>query len=409
MPVYSYRALNASGKTVRGVVDADTPQKARQRLRGDGLHPIDVQATSVREAPLRSRAALRRSFRFRPNRLRLLSITTRQTSTLLSAGVPVVEALNTIQEQAEDEGFRHALALIREEVTSGESLANAMGRQTDYFPKDYIHLVRAGELSGALDQVMEKLADDLEVRQDRRARVAAALAYPAFMTLVGAMVLFFLLSFIIPTLTDLFQSLHAALPMPTRILLFVSGLLKGYWWGVLLVLAALVLALKHWLKKEKNYRRFENTVFHIPIAGNLWQRLLLAQAIRGLAVMVGGGVPLITALNVTAEAMGRSGFAEALRLAAEKVGQGRSLAEGLDASGLFPPLARRMVAVGESSGTLNAMLGRVARAYEKETDQVLSTLTSLVEPVIIIVMGLLVGFIVISVLLPIFDLSGLVG
>lgn len=409
MPVFAYRALNQNGKTVRGVVDADTPQKARQRLRAEGLHPVEVHASSRTQVEGQARPGRRRAFRFRRNRLSLLGDMTRQMATLLSAGLPLVTALTALQEQAEDEDFGHRLALIREEVTSGESFAGALTRHPDYFPADYIHLVRAGELGGALDPVLERLADNLEQRQARRATVTAALAYPAFMTLVGSLVLFFLLSFIVPTLTGLFDNLGASLPWPTRLLLAISGFLRDFWWLVLLGLAALMLLANRYLKKDANFRRVETWTFRLPLLGSLLLRLRLAQALRGLAVMTGGGVNLTTALNVTAQAMGRSNFAAALSNAAQLVGQGRSLADGLEASRLFPPVARRMVAVGETSGTLTDMLARVARNYEQETDRILSALTSLVEPIIILVMGIMVGFVVMAVLLPIFDLSGLVG
>jgi general secretion pathway protein F len=412
MPVFAYRALNAGGKTVRGVIDADTPQKARQRLRSDGLHPIDVRMASGSEAKGgrgRSTERSRRSFRFGRGRLSLLSDITRQLSTLLAAGLPLVTALSTIQEQTEDSDFGHHLALIREDITGGESLAGAFTRHPQYFPPEYVHLVRAGEMSGALDSVLERLADDLEKRRARRAGVTAALAYPAFMILVGGAVLFFLLSFIVPTLTGLFDNLGAALPWPTRLLLAVSGFLKDYWWAVIIFLGILILLFRHYIKKTDNFRRVEALLFRVPLVGSLMQRLLLAQALRSLAVMTGGGVNLTTALSVTAKGLGKSAYGSAMEEAARMVGQGRSLADGFEISGLFPPVAKRMVAVGEASGTLTDMLARVARNYEEETDRVLAALTSLVEPIIILVMGLMVGFVVMAVLIPIFDLSGLVG
>jgi general secretion pathway protein F len=301
------------------------------------------------------------------------------------------------------------MALIREDVTSGDSLAAALGRHTEIFPQEYVHLVRAGEMAGALDTVLERLADSLEKRQARRTKVIAALAYPAFMALVGSGVLFFLFSFVVPTLTNLFENLEAALPWPTRLLLAFSGFLQGYWWLVILGLIGSTLLFRRYLKKERNYRRFETMVFKLPLFGSLFKQLRLAQVMRGLSVMTGGGVPLTTALSVTGQGLGRSVYAEALASAAELVGQGRSLADALDATRLFPPLVRRMVAVGETSGTLNEMLVRVAQTYEDETDQVLSALTSLVEPIIILIIGFIAGFVVLAVLLPIFDLSGLVG
>ncbi|MFH1139337.1 MAG: type II secretion system F family protein [Pseudomonadota bacterium] len=410
MPVYSYRALDKQGKNVRGVIDSETPRMARQRLRADGLHPVEVGlASGSRARGARSPIKLGRRFSIRRNRTSLLADTTRQAATLLAAGLPLVTALTTIWEQTEDQEYGQILALVKEEVTGGESLANSLARHQDYFPSDYVHLIRAGEMGGALDQVLSRLADALEKRQARKAKVTGALAYPIFMTLVGAGVLFFLLSFIIPTLTGLFDNLGAALPWPTRLLLWVSSFLKSYWWAVLAALGGAGFLFSRHLKKEKNYRRLEVRVFGLPLIGALFQKLLLAQSLRGLAVMAGGGVPLTTALDVTSLSLGRSSFSKALATASEMVGQGRSLADGLAASGLFPPLAKRMVAVGEASGTLTDMLSRVAQTYEDETDRVLATLTSLVEPVIILVMGLLVGFVVMAVLLPIFDLSGLVG
>ena len=409
MPVYTYRALNAAGKTVRGVVDADTPQKARHKLRSDGLHPVEISPAARLQKPVRSLDSFRKALSFKRRPLRPLTIMTRQAATLLSAGLPLVSALAAIEEQTDDQEFRRTLALIRDEVTSGQSLADALARHPDVFPPDYFHLVRAGELSGSLDLVLERLADHLERRLARRAKVSAALAYPVFMTLVGGMVLFFLLSFIIPTLTGLFANLQAALPWPTRLLLALSGFLQSCWWLILLILFGLILLFRRYLQHGPFYRRIEAVLFRIPRIGSLLQRLLLAQALRSLAVMSAGGVALTTALTVTARGLGRSGYGLALEQAAEMVGQGRSLAEGLGASPLFPPLTRRMVAVGEASGTLTQMLQRVAQTYEEETDHILSALTSLVEPIIILTMGLIIGFIVISVLLPIFNLSGLVG
>ena len=325
--------------------------------------------------------------RLRRASLNRLADATRQVATLLAAGLPVVTTLATIQEQTEDPDFSRMLALVREEVQSGESLAEALGKHKEYFSQEYVHLVRAGEMGGALDSVMERLADNLERRASRRAAVTAALAYPAFMTVVGAVVLFFLLSFIVPTLTDLFENLHAALPWPTRMLLAISGFLHDFWYLAVLGVAAAAVGFVRYYRTPRGYRRVEAFIFKLPLMGSLVQRLRLAHCLRSLAVMTGGGVALTTALNVAAKGLGHSAYAAAMEQAQQLVGQGRSLADSLAASGLFPPVARRMVAVGESSGTLTSMLGRVAQAYEEETDRALSTLTSLVEPVIILTMG----------------------
>ena len=408
MPVYSYTALNAVGRTVKGITRADSAKQARLRLRSEGLHPVDIRVTDAREDKKttrtdRSRFKLRRG----PSSI-VLAETTRQLHTLMSAGIPLVDSLSAVHEQSDDSAFARVLALVRENVTEGHALADALAEHPRYFPNDYIHLIRAGELGGKLDEVLGRLAESLERGAERMSRVRAALAYPIFMTVVGIGVLAFLFTFIVPTLTGLFETLDAALPWPTRVLLFLSGIMKSYWWAVLIVLVAGGLLFRNYLKNKSNYRRVELVLFKVPVFGALIQKLLLGRVFRSLSVMVGGGVPLTNSLGVTAKGMGRSNFAKAMETAEDMVGQGRSLADGLAASGLFPPVTRRMIAIGETSGSLPEMLSRAAKAHEDQTDRALTTLTSLVEPVIILTMGLVVGFVVLAVLLPVFDLSTLV-
>jgi general secretion pathway protein F len=259
-----------------------------------------------------------------------------------------------------------------------------------------------------LDEVLGRLADDLERRAERMARFQAALAYPLFMVVVGTGVLAFLFAFIIPTLTGLFESLDAALPWPTRLLLGLTDLVRGYWWLVPPALAGIWLLAKRQLARAPQYRRMERLLFRVPVLGSLARKMLLGRTFRGLAVMVAGGVPLTEALGITALGLGRSNYAEALTQAAALVGQGRPLAEALGAADLFPAVTRRLVAVGEKSGALAEMLARAAKGIEDQTDRALTALTALVEPVIILAMGLAVGFVVLAVLLPIFDLSTLV-
>jgi general secretion pathway protein F len=408
MPVFSYRAMNQSGKTVKGVVDADGPSQARQKLRTDGLYVVEINPSGNRRIRDRLPAVLSNTLRLRRSYLPLVTEATRQLATLLAAGVPLVTALATLQEQAGNQEFGRMLAMIREDVTRGDTLHAALARHCDAFSMEYIQLVRAGEMAGSLDNVLLRQADNLEKRADRHAKVVAALAYPAFMTLVGFGVLIFILTFIVPTLTGLFDTLEAALPWPTQLLLALSGLLQHYWYLVLLAILLLVVGINRYLTRKANYRRAERLLFLLPIVGPLMKKLLIARAIRSLTVLSTGGVPLTTTLTVSADSLGKSAFAAALRQAAVLVGQGLSLADALGKSDLFPPIVLRMIAVGEQSGALSEMLERAAESHENQTDRMLSALTSLMEPIIILVMGLVVGFIVLAVLLPIFDLSGLV-
>lgn len=409
MPVYAYRALNKKAKTVRGVLDADSPGLARAKLRSDGLFPVEVRPASAPRVRSAWLDGLKKAGFKRRKHVKDLTPFTRQLATLLAAGLPLVQALDTIQEQADDQSFRQILALVKDEVTSGEALAEVMADHKDLFPDDYVHLVRAGEVSGSLEPVLERLADSLEQRQARRAKVVSALTYPVFMIFIGTVVIIFLLSVIIPTMTGLFDELGAALPWPTRVLLAVSGFIRDFWWLLALILIGLIVLAVRLLRSEDRYRRIESLAFRLPVVGPLFQKLLVAQAFRSLALMLAGGVPLTAALEVAAKGLGRSNFGLALNTAAQKIHQGRSLTEGLGEGRLFPPLARRMIAVGESGGALEEMMARVATAYEEETERVMAALTSLVEPVIIVAMGAIVGFMVLAVLLPIFNLSGLIG
>jgi len=409
MPVYSYRALNPKGKAVRGVVDAESPQRARGRLRSENLFPVEVTLTTGTRARGHYLARLKRLLTVRRNVNAHLTPITRQLATLLAAGLPLVQALDTVQEQSDDNEFSHVLALVKDQITSGSSLADALESHPKLFSAEYVHLVRAGELSGALGPILKRLADGFEQRQARRAKISSALTYPAFMTVIGIGVLFFVLSFIVPTMTGLFEDLGEALPWPTRLLLALSAFFKGYWWVLLLGLILLAVLVIRYLRNEDHYRFAENVVFRIPVAGRLIKEILLAQTLRSMSLLTNGGVPLTSALQVTSQGMGRSNFATALNTARQQITQGRSLAEGLASTRLFPPLVTRMVTVGETGGALQEMLDRLAQTYEEETERAMSALTSLVEPVIIVIMGLGIGFVMLAVLLPIFELSGLIG
>jgi general secretion pathway protein F len=352
---------------------------------------------------------LKRLLTVRRNTSAHLTPITRQLATLLAAGLPLVQALDTVQEQTDDHEFGHVLALVKDQVTSGTSLADALESHLNLFSPEFVHLVRAGEISGALGPVLNRLAEGFEQRQARRAKISSALTYPAFMTVIGIGVLFFILSFIVPTMTGLFEDLGEALPWPTRLLLGASALLKSYWWVLLLGLVLLVILVARYLRNDDHYRFAENIVFRIPVVGSLIKELQLARTMRSMSMLVNGGVPLVTALQVTSQGLGRSNFASALNSARQQIIQGRSLAESLASGKLFPPLVRRMVNVGEAGGALEEMLERLAQTYEEETERTMTALTSLVEPVIIVIMGFGIGFMMLAILLPIFELSGLVG
>ncbi|MBM4246269.1 MAG: type II secretion system protein GspF [Deltaproteobacteria bacterium] len=409
MPVFAYRGLTAAGRAVQGVVDADSAKGARVRLRRDGIFPTEV-AEERTAAPTGAGAAgsafaLRRGPRMSPSELALVS---RQLSTLLAAGVPVVEALAAVGEQSDRPVVTQVLSHVRDRVTQGTPLAEALADYSTIFPEIYVGMVRAGEAAGALDLVLERLANYTEAQTRLNAKMRNALAYPVLMTLVSSGIVAFLLGFVVPRVTRIFADQKQTLPLLTRVLLGVSNAIATYWW----LLAILAIGGVLWLlaaRRRPAWRLwFDRQLLTLPLIGPVMTRIAIARGARTLATLLGNGIPLLHALDVAAGVAGNSALAQAIEDARTAVREGQSLAAPLRQSGLVPPLVTHMIAVGERSGELEAMLGKVADAYEAEVESLLGTLTAVLEPITIVVMGGIVLFIVLAILLPIFEINALV-
>jgi len=407
--VFAYRGLNAAGRAVQGVVDADSAKGARVRLRRDGIFPTEV-AEERTAAPTGAGAAgsafaLRRGPRMSPSELALVS---RQLSTLLAAGVPVVEALAAVGEQSDRPVVTQVLSHVRDRVTQGTPLAEALADYPTIFPEIYVGMVRAGEAAGALDLVLERLATYTEAQSRLNAKMRNALAYPVLMTLVSSGIVAFLLGFVVPRVTRIFADQKQTLPLLTRVLLGVSNAVATYWW----LLAILAIGGGLWLlaaRRRPAWRLwFDRKLLTLPLIGPVMTRIAIARGARTLATLLGNGIPLLHALDVAAGVAGNSALAQAIEDARTAVREGQSLAAPLRQSGLVPPLVTHMIAVGERSGELEAMLGKVADAYEAEVESLLGTLTAVLEPITIVVMGGIVLFIVLAILLPIFEINALV-
>jgi len=409
LPVFAYRGLTAAGRAVQGVVDADSAKGARVRLRRDGIFPTEV-AEERTAAPTGAGAAgsafaLRRGPRMSPSELALVS---RQLSTLLAAGVPVVEALAAVGEQSDRPVVTQVLSHVRDRVTQGTPLAEALADYSTIFPEIYVGMVRAGEAAGALDLVLERLANYTEAQTRLNAKMRNALAYPVLMTLVSSGIVAFLLGFVVPRVTRIFADQKQTLPLLTRVLLGVSNAIATYWW----LLAILAIGGVLWLlaaRRRPAWRLwFDRQLLTLPLIGPVMTRIAIARGARTLATLLGNGIPLLHALDVAAGVAGNSALAQAIEDARTAVREGQSLAAPLRQSGLVPPLVTHMIAVGERSGELEAMLGKVADAYEAEVESLLGTLTAVLEPITIVVMGGIVLFIVLAILLPIFEINALV-
>lgn len=409
MPVYEYIALDRSGKSLNGIIDADSAVAARQKLRGSGIFPVEVKETvsvSVPRGLPSGPVSVSGLFkRVKPGEV---SVMTRQLSILLAAGVPLVAALDALISQITNPLLEKNMAQIKESINEGNSLAFSLSQHPRLFSNIYVNMVRAGEASGSLDVVLSRLAEYSEHQEALRGRFKAALAYPVFMSLIGTLVLFFLITFIVPNITQIFAEMHHTLPLPTVALITVSGFFKSFWWVVVLAGAGVIITVKQFIKTSKGHYIWDKIKLRIPVLGRINQKMALARFARTLGTLLQGGAPLLSALEIVRNIVNNILIAEAIDNAAEEIEAGKSLAIPLGRSRWFPPIAVQMISVGEQSGELETMLNKIADTYEKEVESQIMAMTSLLEPLMILVMGLVVGFIVVSVLLPIFEMNQMI-
>jgi len=401
MPVFEFQGYRAEGKKASGIVDADSPKAARIKLRRQGILATKVALdTGARELQRSPVATLL-------NRITVRDISgfTRQLATLQSAGLTLVESLDALIEQAANVRFKKIVTDIREQVTHGSSLADAMALHPAQFDEMYVSLVRAGEASGALGETLTQLAEFNERRQRQRSKVTAAMIYPAIMTVVGSGVLVFLMGYVVPKTQAMFEDMNQALPLPTVILLAVSDFLTNWWVPLAVVAVVALFALRQYARTERGRKRLDTLRLSAPVFGPLYRTAAIARFAGALGTLLAGGVELVAALRITEKAVGNAALAGAVDRAIVNITEGETIAEPLRQSGMFPPVVTQMIAAGEKSGALERMLEKISEAYEFEVETTVTALTSMVEPVLILVMGTVVGFIVLAILLPIFELS----
>ncbi len=401
MPVYKYKAINEKGRTIQGVLDAESPKSATEKLKRQGIFLSSLNEVK-KEKP--------RSFSlFRGVSTSELALTTRQFSTLISAGLPLEASLVALSEQTEDARLGPVLTQVRDRVSDGSSLANALNEHPTVFSGLYVNIVRAGEASGTLDLVLLRLADFLEKQQALRSRVRSALAYPIFMFFIGTGVLFFMMSYVIPRIAKIFEESRKALPLITELLIGFSSFLSQNLFVLLIGSISLLFLIYRLTKTERGRAFFDRLALKFPIFGRITRMVIISRFTRTLGTLLASGIPLLSALEIGEAVVGNTVYTEALRSVRENIKEGTSIASPLRESGAFPPLVTRMIDVGEQTGELEEMLLKIADTYDLQVEISVSTLTSLLEPVMIVVMGAVVGFIVFAILLPIFDLTSTIG
>jgi general secretion pathway protein F len=408
MPVFEYRALTAAGKTVEGLKEADSPRTLRSVLRRDGLF---LSAVLGEQAAARAAAREVSVRRFVGGRVRAddVAVVTRQMAVLTGAGVPLAEALAALVDQVDHERLKKVISNVKQRVNEGSSLADALAAHPRVFSDLYVNMIRAGESSGALEVVLKRLADFTESQARLRGKVVATLTYPVVMVGFSAVILGILFTYVIPKITKVLEDARVALPWTTRALIAFSTFVHDWWWAAALGAALAAVAVARWRRTPAGRARWDVWVLGLPLFGGLIRQIAIARFSRTLATLLKSGVPLLSSLDIVKNIVGNTRLARVIEESRDAIREGESIAAPLRRSGEFPPLVYHMVAIGERSGQLEEMLGNVADAYDSQVDTKVAALTSLLEPAMIVFMGLAVAFIVFSVLMPILQINTVAG
>jgi general secretion pathway protein F len=403
VPVFEYKGLNARGRGVSGLVDADSPRMARQRLKADGIYP-----TELVEGRAKAKAEARSIHIGGRIRAMDVALATRQLATLVGAGLPMLECLGALVDQVENQRLREVIADVRERVKEGNSLSESLKPHPKVFSELYVSMVAAGEASGTLGPMLARLADFAERQVALSGTVVATMTYPVLMVVIGFTILMLLMTFVVPKVTRVFADMQQALPAPTVALMAFSDFVRGYWWALLIVAAGLFYAFRRWVATDAGRMAYDRVSLRLPVVGRLVRMVAISRFTRTLSTLLSGGIPLLEAMSITQRVVLNRVLADAIGTAGENIKEGESIAAPLAASKVFPPMVTHMIAVGEATGELETMLVKVAEAYDREVETTVGSLTSILSPVMILVMGSAVFAIVLAILLPIVELSGVV-
>lgn len=403
MAVYAWRGINAAGKEVKGIDDADSPKALRMALRRQGVLVTQLEEES--QARQREARNINLKRLFARVSLQDLALTTRQMATLLKAGIPLVEALDALIEQIEKEDLRNAMTATRDKVNEGIAFNVALKAHPKIFNDLYTNMVAAGEASGNLDQVLARLADVLESQNRLKSKVSSALAYPAVMMVMTFLVVTVMMTLVVPKVTAIFEDFGQVLPWYTRLLMFVSSVFTDYWYLLIAGGAGIFYGFRYWVNTKEGRKQWDLFVLGSPIFGALATKVACARFARTLSTLLRSGVPVLTALEITRNVLVNTELMRVVDEAREAIREGESIAKPLASSKRFPPIVTHMIAVGERSGELEAMLENVADAYDDQVDAQVQTMSSLLEPMMILVMGGITGGITFSILLPLMQMN----
>ncbi len=411
MPVYQYQGYRTDGGAATGIIDAENVKVARLKLRKEGVYPTNVveqghAPSRSQEKPIgRAERSIGRSATLSSTDLALM---TRQFATLLVAGLPLVEALGVLVDQAEKKPIKALLADIREQIRGGKALSAVLETYEKDFSPIYVHMVRAGEASGALDQILFRLAEFLEKQLALRNKVTNAMLYPIIMLVIGSVILFFLITFVVPKITLVFAQQKQVLPWPTVALMSVSQFFADYWMVLVGLLLGSLYMTRRFIRTGAGRMMADRLILKLPLIGDVARMMSISRLTSTLSTMLASGVQLLDAMDVSKRVMNNRVLEETVEAARQNIREGETIADPLKRSGEFPALVTHMIAVGEKSGEMEEMLRRVSQIYDSEVERVIARLTSLMEPIMILAMGAIVLFIVVAILLPIFEMGQMI-
>ena len=406
MAAYEYTVLDNKGREKKGVIEGDTARQVRQLLRDKDLMPLHIEATSVQNKKRNTQVAGKVS-RHRGISATDLALFTRQLATLVRAALPLDEALSAVGQQTEKQRIKSMIFAIRSKVLEGHSLASGFADYPKVFPDLYRATVAAGEQSGHLDTVLDRLADYAESRQHMSQKIAQATIYPAILTVVALLVVIGLLTYVVPQIVEVFDNTGQELPLLTRIMIGISDFLRDYIILLAIGLALVFFGIKKFLQIPANKKRFHRNLLRLPLIGRLVRGLNTARFSRTLSILNSSGVPVLDALHLSAPVIANLPMRDAVVEAADRVREGSNIHTALERSKLFPPMTLHLIASGESSGRLEEMLDRAAVQQERELETLIATFMGLFEPLLIVFMGLIVLMIVLSILMPIINMNDL--
>lgn len=404
MAVFEYRGIAVtSGKTIKGVKDAENVKALRMSLRRDGV--LLTTATEEKEAKIKARGNIDLKRILQRVTINDVALMTRQLATLVRAKIPLFEALSALIEQVEKDALRNALTNVRDQVREGTSFADALAAHPKIFTDMYINMVRAGEASGTLEGVLERLTSFMENQAKLRGKIGSALAYPALMMVLSVIMMSVMMVSVVPKVTSVFSQMNQEMPWYTQLLITVSDFMANWWWLMLGATIGGWYAFRRWRSTPSGKLKWDTFILKAPLFGKLTKMVAIARFARTLATLLGAGVALLQAMGIVRKVLGNACLELVVEEATSAIREGQSIAEPLKASGKFPPLVIHMIAIGEKSGELEEMLENVAIAYDTAVDTQVGVLTSLLEPLIIAVMGLGIGFIAWAMLSPMVQVS----